>query len=151
MCRLQDGVGVEKYTYYTLVMNGGEVQGDDRGHLYVPIRSSEGLLPDVKRKSVTLRGDTGAFVFFLMIRRPPRSTPFPYTTLFRSPVLPRPGQGAVGVEVQVVDSFAVALLVQDLLLSLQVPQTPRVVIASGRRGQKKGGALGLRRGSLGGS
>src|SRR5712672_4375579 len=25
------------------------------------------------------------FVFFLMIRRPPRSTLFPYTTLFRSP------------------------------------------------------------------
>src|SRR5436309_13531162 len=25
--------------------------------------------------------------FFLMIRRPPRSTPFPYTTLFRSLVL----------------------------------------------------------------
>src|SRR3712207_9013738 len=23
-------------------------------------------------------------IFFLMIRRPPRSTPFPYTTLFRS-------------------------------------------------------------------
>src|SRR3954449_4917046 len=29
------------------------------------------------------------FFFFLMIRRPPRSTLFPYTTLFRSP--PRPG------------------------------------------------------------
>src|ERR1051326_9521054 len=28
-------------------------------------------------------------VFFLMIRRPPRSTLFPYTTLFRSPA-PRP-------------------------------------------------------------
>src|SRR6266571_6223861 len=28
------------------------------------------------------------FIFFLMIRRPPRSTLFPYTTLFRSP--PRP-------------------------------------------------------------
>src|SRR5256885_12246654 len=28
--------------------------------------------------------------FFLMIRRPPRSTLFPYTTLFRSPP-PRPG------------------------------------------------------------
>src|ERR1051326_7726023 len=27
------------------------------------------------------------FCFFLMIRRPPRSTLFPYTTLFRSPVL----------------------------------------------------------------
>src|SRR6266536_5994298 len=29
-------------------------------------------------------------VFFLMIRRPPRSTLFPYTTLFRSPAS-RPG------------------------------------------------------------
>src|SRR6266516_6081989 len=29
--------------------------------------------------------------FFLMIRRPPRSTPFPYTTLFRSRRLPRAG------------------------------------------------------------
>src|SRR3712207_9480519 len=27
------------------------------------------------------------FIFFLMIRRPPRSTLFPYTTLFRSPVV----------------------------------------------------------------
>src|SRR5712664_4515912 len=29
------------------------------------------------------------FVFFLMIRRPPRSTLFPYTTLFRSRPSPR--------------------------------------------------------------
>src|SRR5690348_18512863 len=29
------------------------------------------------------------FFFFLMIRRPPRSTLFPYTTLFRSPTAPR--------------------------------------------------------------
>src|SRR3712207_8248135 len=29
----------------------------------------------------------GFFFFFLMIRRPPRSTLFPYTTLFRSPSL----------------------------------------------------------------
>src|SRR5256885_8450324 len=29
------------------------------------------------------------FFFFLMIRRPPRSTLFPYTTLFRSQVLPK--------------------------------------------------------------
>src|SRR3989441_3492182 len=27
------------------------------------------------------------FFFFLMIRRPPRSTLFPYTTLFRSPII----------------------------------------------------------------
>src|ERR1041385_9361796 len=33
--------------------------------------------------------DCSAFFFFLMIRRPPRSTLFPYTTLFRSPA-PRP-------------------------------------------------------------
>src|SRR2546422_2767257 len=36
------------------------------------------------------------FFFFLMIRRPPRSTLFPYTTLFRSPhtePLPWPGEG----------------------------------------------------------
>src|SRR2546430_13752051 len=32
------------------------------------------------------------FFFFLMIRRPPRSTLFPYTTLFRSQVA-RPGIG----------------------------------------------------------
>src|SRR3982750_5018204 len=31
--------------------------------------------------------------FFLMIRRPPRSTLFPYTTLFRS----RPSQGILGL------------------------------------------------------
>src|SRR5256885_7705976 len=29
------------------------------------------------------------FFFFLMIRRPPRSTLFPYTTLFRSAAAPR--------------------------------------------------------------
>src|SRR6476620_12326372 len=34
------------------------------------------------------------FFFFLMIRRPPRSTLFPYTTLFRSASRPRrPGAG----------------------------------------------------------
>src|SRR5687767_15462839 len=31
------------------------------------------------------------FIFFLMIRRPPRSTLFPYTTLFRSDLLQRRG------------------------------------------------------------
>src|SRR3712207_7862689 len=33
--------------------------------------------------------------FFLMIRRPPRSTLFPYTTLFRSDVLPPEGVRAL--------------------------------------------------------
>src|SRR2546430_15418024 len=36
------------------------------------------------------------YFFFLMIRRPPRSTLFPYTTLFRSAVGgPRPGSDTV--------------------------------------------------------
>src|SRR3982750_3481034 len=38
------------------------------------------------------RSDLGCRLFFLMIRRPPRSTLFPYTTLFRS----TPGGGAAG-------------------------------------------------------
>src|SRR2546426_3467064 len=33
-------------------------------------------------------GNPNLIFFFLMIRRPPRSTLFPYTTLFRSPLLP---------------------------------------------------------------
>src|SRR5256885_15979657 len=38
------------------------------------------------------------FFFFLMIRRPPRSTLFPYTTLFRSRCHRPGGSGAGGVE-----------------------------------------------------
>src|SRR5258708_17509696 len=37
------------------------------------------------------------FFFFLMIRRPPRSTLFPYTTLFRSMGLGGPGQPPRGL------------------------------------------------------
>src|SRR5256885_12695521 len=37
---------------------------------------------DTFRASTSLNN---SFFFFLMIRRPPRSTLFPYTTLFRSP------------------------------------------------------------------
>src|SRR5947208_12646933 len=36
------------------------------------------------------------FFFFLMIRRPPRSTLFPYTTLFRSGLQIRPHVGEAG-------------------------------------------------------
>src|SRR2546422_5388908 len=41
--------------------------------------------------STTTRLNASLFFFFLMIRRPPRSTLFPYTTLFRSPVGGRGG------------------------------------------------------------
>src|SRR2546430_7165578 len=40
---------------------------------------------------------THVYFFFLMIRRPPRSTLFPYTTLFRSSVTFVGGQGVVPV------------------------------------------------------
>src|SRR5689334_24547807 len=36
-------------------------------------------------------GNCGSAIFFLVIRRPPRSTLFPYTTLFRSPPCTRRG------------------------------------------------------------
>src|SRR2546425_6873065 len=38
-----------------------------------------------------------SFFFFLMIRRPPRSTLFPYTTLFRSRRVEHPPRGAPDV------------------------------------------------------
>src|SRR2546425_4271386 len=50
--------------------------------------------------------DEGLFFFFLMIRRPPRSTLFPYTTLFRSVGVPL--EPLVRVEVQVVGEIQLA-------------------------------------------
>src|SRR5258708_13927751 len=58
--------------------------------------------------------------FFLMIRRPPRSTLFPYTTLFRS-LLVRPGRLAAkeNLRVQAADPE------HDLLARTNVRQTDR--------------------------
>src|SRR2546422_829035 len=50
------------------------------------------------------------FFFFLMIRRPPRSTLFPYTTLFRSTQLFHATADASGVPV---DSFFVSWSTSD--------------------------------------
>src|SRR3712207_8961875 len=44
--------------------------------------------------------ERGIVVFFLMIRRPPRSTLFPYTTLFRSTVGLRNDHGTVVALIQ---------------------------------------------------
>src|SRR5690348_18297109 len=57
------------------------------------------------------------FSFFLMIRRPPRSTLFPYTTLFRSECEER---NSVRVVVLPVRPRAARCLV----LALDVPETP---------------------------
>src|SRR5688572_32622943 len=61
------------------------------------------------------------FIFFLMIRRPPRSTLFPYTTLFRS-------IGVVGALVRLhaqrLLRLRLGLLVELALLRLAVQPTP---------------------------
>src|SRR3712207_7789240 len=64
---------------------------------------------------------TMSIVFFLMIRRPPRSTLFPYTTLFRSPgeqrgqhllVLPAHAEEADDDQVRALDQRGEAGVVQ---------------------------------------
>src|SRR5690606_41572141 len=56
-----------------------------------------------------------SFFLFLMIRRPPRSTLFPYTTLFRSAVLGREQhRGRAGVVQRLHDGHAVAELERGL-------------------------------------
>src|SRR5215475_5134700 len=59
-----------------------------------PALMNNSLLPRFSSwQSASLPGNLVlSFFFFLMIRRPPRSTLFPYTTLFRS--RPAAGQGA---------------------------------------------------------
>src|SRR2546422_2756697 len=59
-----------------------------------------------------------ALCFFLMIRRPPRSTLFPYTTLFRSPL---PAGGSPGPR----RGFAVRMMIAavDLHKSFKLDQT----------------------------
>src|SRR2546429_6646337 len=55
---------------------------------------------DENRDGTAVAEDRGLAFFFLMIRRPPRSTLFPYTTLFRSvlgPALHHPGHVEFGI------------------------------------------------------
>src|SRR2546430_6743735 len=61
------------------------------------------------------------FFFFLMIRRPPRSTLFPYTTLFRS--------GCVAVSI---GSIPRILLMARVLFICLLLGLPSAVIAQGR-------------------
>src|ERR671911_301524 len=62
------------------------------GHAVVP-RAPAGTRGGRADWRATLR-------FFLMIRRPPRSTLFPYTTLFRSARAPSPAVAAVQISKQ---------------------------------------------------
>src|SRR2546430_14662865 len=60
---------------------------------------------------VLVKGEDGVYLyllfFFLMIRRPPRSTLFPYTTLFRSvPVRPITAEDQIADRLSAVDVFS---------------------------------------------
>src|SRR2546430_17414103 len=61
----------------------------------MPAEANAHTLSGTSRHSHTNRSCTICF-FFLMIRRPPRSTLFPYTTLFRSLGGERTRRGAGG-------------------------------------------------------
>src|SRR2546426_2035091 len=65
-----------------------------------------------------------------MIRRPPRSTLFPYTTLFRSPV-------PVHVLLDRLHRLAGVLGVQLVELAAQVEDLPRLDLDVGRRAQAR--------------
>src|SRR3712207_1000058 len=62
------------------------------------------------------------YVFFLMIRRPPRSTLFPYTTLFRSFIVPKdtPGfrQGKKEDKIGIRASQTTELILEDVRIPL---------------------------------
>src|SRR3712207_7320544 len=68
--------------------------------------------------------------FFLMIRRPPRSTLFPYTTLFRSQLAAR---GALGTQARELVERELVILVPGFPIE-RLERTPDgVVAASGDR------------------
>src|SRR5260221_8281970 len=59
-----------------------------------------------------MRAMSMSFFFFLMIRRPPRSTLFPYTTLFRSRHLPSAAQTVVRHAIENAQQLNLSLDVQ---------------------------------------
>src|SRR5215813_2542461 len=60
-----------------------------RRRLHVSSRLASGLMSTTRKSQLRAWPSCRVgFFFFLMIRRPPRSTLFPYTTLFRSPAGP---------------------------------------------------------------
>src|SRR3712207_8787870 len=108
-----------------------------------------------------MRDEVANMLFFLMIRRPPRSTLFPYTTLFRSVVVEHLGRAAeeglalapVGAELVEAVGGDTAGVVLARVLDVQ-PQAVVVLVqpthtiaedhrVGGRRGVKVDGVLQL--------
>src|SRR2546428_529634 len=97
---LSNGAGFAAADLGLLVVTAPD-QGGESAFLTLTVSRSEGDTTGVHARSnlaarrlaeLTVLGSTTvcrvSVVFFLMIRRPPRSTLFPYTTLFRSSGIP---------------------------------------------------------------
>src|SRR5258705_444667 len=54
------------------------------GGVATALAGNNGSMTLYKAETVDIGATAGSIIFFLMIRRPPRSTLFPYATLFRS-------------------------------------------------------------------
>src|SRR2546430_12629232 len=63
--------------------------------------------------------DVVFFFFFLMIRRPPRSTLFPYTTLFRSPRMSPPHRVAIQLKILTPVGTAISMRSEEHTSELQ--------------------------------
>src|SRR3712207_8887158 len=74
-------------------------------------------------------------IFFIMIRRPPRSTLFPYTTLFRSVEIL--GVGAVAVRRRAVSDRVVHAPEADVLLQVELLADEAVARVVGVVGDRK--------------
>src|SRR2546427_9427364 len=72
------------------------------------------------------------FFFFLMIRRPPRSTLFPYTTLFRSPQDLHNRDGKVGALPDPTDAGA-SMRFGDLSAASELPEEVGKIHARDRK------------------
>src|SRR3989337_474850 len=77
--RLNSSHGSMSYAVFCLKKKTGDGESHDEGEAPMPRRSRT---PGRRSQPLNARPHSG--FFFLMIRRPPRSTLFPYTTLFRS-------------------------------------------------------------------
>src|SRR5256885_17023153 len=92
---------------------------------------------------ITLSSHFRRFFFFLMIRRPPRSTLFPYTTLFRSEALKR-GRDLIAERAKTADV---------IITTAQVPgrRAPVLMDEAAVNGMRRGAVVIDPAGSTGGN
>src|SRR2546426_5534419 len=91
------------------------------------------------------------FFFFLMIRRPPRSTLFPYTTLFRS----HRARVCLEAQVELPERNDLAVLGRDVIAIAAMADRPHTTLRAqclevGTRGRHHSGARRCRRSLAGG-